>query len=239
MCALVVSATAPASRRSRRSAAATGGASSNSTSRGKGRFDRSPLFNKPTANAVKHVWDEDEDEDKIEDGEEENAAQDPFAYDADQSMAARLESPRSGKLAPLNNRHQEQLPTSRSGRSASVASSASKKRVLPSSSRKAHQSSSGGNASRGRKKYGPGPRLPLRLAALSHWRTFMPQCAAFQPYVIVLCRYKRWTDEETQNLREGVDRWGTKWAKILQSYEFNDRSGVDLKDRWRNLCKNE
>jgi hypothetical protein len=51
-------------------------------------------------------------------------------------------------------------------------------------------------------------------------------------------RYKRWTDEETENLREGVERWGTKWAKILQSYEFDGRTGVDLKDRWRNMCKN-
>jgi telomeric repeat-binding factor 1 len=56
--------------------------------------------------------------------------------------------------------------------------------------------------------------------------------------VVALCRYKRWTDEETENLRQGVDRWGTKWAKILQSYDFNERTGVDLKDRWRNLSKN-
>jgi hypothetical protein len=142
-------ATAPASRRNR--AAATTYSASKSKERAKSRFDRSPLFNKPSAKAVKHVWDEDEDEIE-EDADDENDAKDPFEYDGDQSVAARLESPRAGKLAPLSNRQPQQLPTSRRGRGAvaSAASSASKKRVLPSSSRKAQQSSGDGGQ---RKKY--------------------------------------------------------------------------------------
>ena len=195
---------APPSRRTRGSAAATTGAASKTA--GRGRFDRSPLFNKPSANAVKHKWDEDEDEIEDDEADDENDAKDPFEYDADQSAAARLDSPRSGKLAPLDNRQPQQLSTRgrRGGvpASATSSSSSSKKRALPSPSRKAPQSSGGGKGGGSRKKY------------------------------------RRWTEEETENLRQGVERWGTKWALILQSYDFDERTGVDLKDRWRNLCKN-
>ncbi len=150
-------ATAPASRRNR--ATAKPGSASKAKERAKSRFDRSPLFNKPSAKAVKHVWDEDEDEIE-EDADDENDAHDPFDYDADQSVAARLESPRAGKLAPLSNRQQQQLPTSRRGRGVATpaASSASKKRVVPPSSLKAQQSSGGGGK---RKKYVLAHKLTL------------------------------------------------------------------------------
>ena len=40
---------------------------------------------------------------------------------------------------------------------------------------------------------------------------------------------------------KGVQRFGMgQWALILQNYEFDpSRSGVDLKDKYRNMTKNE
>jgi len=53
---------------------------------------------------------------------------------------------------------------------------------------------------------------------------------------------KKWTEEETNNLLLGVHKHGVgKWSDILDdpSFTFNDRSGVDLKDRFRTCCPAE
>lgn len=49
----------------------------------------------------------------------------------------------------------------------------------------------------------------------------------------------RWTQEEVDNLIEGVQEYGKgSWAEILAAFEFNDcRTSVNLKDKWRNLEK--
>ena len=49
----------------------------------------------------------------------------------------------------------------------------------------------------------------------------------------------KWTDEEVEYLKEGVERFGFgSWKTILNAYPFhNRRSNVDLKDKWRNLQK--
>jgi hypothetical protein len=48
----------------------------------------------------------------------------------------------------------------------------------------------------------------------------------------------KWTKDEEDNLRIGVARYGHgSWAKILESFQFNARSAVDLKDKWRNMNK--
>ena len=50
---------------------------------------------------------------------------------------------------------------------------------------------------------------------------------------------KKWTEEETNNLLLGVSKHGVgKWTDILEDpfFTFNDRSGVDLKDRFRTCC---
>eukprot|EP00112_Aurelia_sp_Birch-Aquarium-sp1_P011322 Seg2380.4 transcript_id=Seg2380.4/GoldUCD/mRNA.D3Y31 product="Telomeric repeat-binding factor 2" protein_id=Seg2380.4/GoldUCD/D3Y31 len=45
-------------------------------------------------------------------------------------------------------------------------------------------------------------------------------------------------DEETY-LRQGVRRFGVgSWAKILENYPFENRTSVNLKDKYRNLIKN-
>ena len=88
----------PASRRRAAAANSDGG-----FGRG-GRFNRSPIFNKPAANARKHTWDEDE-EDEIEDDEEEGGDPYSFAGSTDgnnQSVAAHLESPRARSFAPIS-----------------------------------------------------------------------------------------------------------------------------------------
>jgi hypothetical protein len=53
---------------------------------------------------------------------------------------------------------------------------------------------------------------------------------------------KKWTEEETNNLLLGVYKHGVgRWTDILEdpSFWFNNRSGVDLKDRFRTCCPNE
>lgn len=53
---------------------------------------------------------------------------------------------------------------------------------------------------------------------------------------------KKWTEEETNNLLLGVSKHGVgRWTDILEdpSFLFNERSGVDLKDRFRTCCPDE
>ncbi|KAK7551635.1 hypothetical protein IWX49DRAFT_493063, partial [Phyllosticta citricarpa] len=53
---------------------------------------------------------------------------------------------------------------------------------------------------------------------------------------------KRWTDQETTHLLKGVARFGIgNWKKILEcdEYSFNERTAVDLKDRFRTCCPDE
>jgi len=48
----------------------------------------------------------------------------------------------------------------------------------------------------------------------------------------------RWTQEEESYLVDGVKKFGkSKWKFILSSYTFRNRTNVNLKDKWRNLCK--
>ncbi|XP_059183324.1 telomeric repeat-binding factor 1 [Centropristis striata] len=49
-------------------------------------------------------------------------------------------------------------------------------------------------------------------------------------------RPQKWTWEEDYHLKAGVSKHGPgKWAQILMDYDFEGRTGVMLKDRWRVL----
>ncbi|KAH8738600.1 telomeric DNA binding protein [Cryptosporidium ryanae] len=51
-------------------------------------------------------------------------------------------------------------------------------------------------------------------------------------------QYRRWSEEETSLLVNGVNKFGLgKWRFILATTKFESRDEVGLKDRWRNLVK--
>lgn len=53
---------------------------------------------------------------------------------------------------------------------------------------------------------------------------------------------RRWTEEETNNLLLGVHKHGVgNWTDILEdpAFAFNERTGADLKDRFRTCCPAE
>ncbi|NXA15118.1 TERF1 factor, partial [Sapayoa aenigma] len=53
-------------------------------------------------------------------------------------------------------------------------------------------------------------------------------------------RRQRWTYQEDLELKSGVRMFGVgNWTKILVNGNFNNRTSVMLKDRWRTLCRIE
>mmetsp|Transcript_12180 Transcript_12180/g.18845 ORF Transcript_12180/g.18845 Transcript_12180/m.18845 type:complete len:142 (-) Transcript_12180:135-560(-) len=49
---------------------------------------------------------------------------------------------------------------------------------------------------------------------------------------------RKWSAAEVRNLERGVAELGVgNWAPILARYQFDGRTSVNLKDKWRNLEK--
>uniref|UniRef100_U3III9 Telomeric repeat-binding factor n=1 Tax=Anas platyrhynchos platyrhynchos TaxID=8840 RepID=U3III9_ANAPP len=49
-------------------------------------------------------------------------------------------------------------------------------------------------------------------------------------------RYRRWTAQESQWIKDGVRKYGEgRWKSICQRYPFQNRTAVMIKDRWRTM----
>lgn len=49
---------------------------------------------------------------------------------------------------------------------------------------------------------------------------------------------RQWTEEETETLKVGVEKYGKHWSiieKIYPIFKKNNRTQTDLKDKWRNI----
>ncbi|XP_069595173.1 telomeric repeat-binding factor 2 isoform X2 [Ranitomeya imitator] len=57
-------------------------------------------------------------------------------------------------------------------------------------------------------------------------------------YSISTAKKKKWSTEETEWIRLGVEKYGEgKWTKILNNYPFKERTHIMIKDRWRTMKK--
>ncbi|XP_058273496.1 telomeric repeat binding factor a isoform X2 [Hemibagrus wyckioides] len=49
---------------------------------------------------------------------------------------------------------------------------------------------------------------------------------------------KKWTDEESEWVKQGVARYGEgRWERIRSAFPFKGRTAVNIKDRWRTMLK--
>ncbi|KAM7014906.1 telomeric repeat binding factor a [Tautogolabrus adspersus] len=55
-----------------------------------------------------------------------------------------------------------------------------------------------------------------------------------------VCLFQKWTEDETEKLKEGVKRFGEgNWSNIKDYFSFKGRTNVQLKDRWRTMKKSK
>ncbi|KAF7455782.1 Myb family DNA-binding domain containing protein [Cryptosporidium felis] len=90
----------------------------------------------------------------------------------------------------------------------------------------------------------PHPRVPEKKRACEHSvakgsvHSSPGRRAPAAPAAAVSRSYRRWNEEETNLLINGVNRFGLgKWRIILSTAKLVNRDEVGLKDRWRNLIK--
>ncbi|KAJ1994452.1 hypothetical protein GGI25_001495 [Coemansia spiralis] len=98
---------------------------------------------------------------------------------------------------------------------------------------------SSGSTKRKRKDGGSGsPQQTPAKRKASH----APDQAKSTPNSEIRRAARKWTEEETENLLQGCSKYGVgAWKKILDdsSFTFNNRTSVDLKDRFRTIRAQE
>lgn len=83
-------------------------------------------------------------------------------------------------------------------------------------------------------------RADFTTALVDQQKAKVPKGA--KPKRKALKPYRKWTSEETHLLLRGVARHGVgKWSDILEDpdFKFENRSAIDLKDRFRTCCPDE
>lgn len=170
------------------------------------------------------------------------AAKSPHSL-SDAALLQQLSAVGDANAASLSKQLQERVEEiSKLARASGVAAAAEKKADSAVKSEPAAAEPANGSKAGDKRKRGSGAAAAAAAVAAAEPKSPARKAASGEARAAVLSSSKKrkmWTEAEENNLRAGVNRYGVgQWAKIADNFEFNERSSIDLKDKWRNMNKN-